>query len=101
MRDFGFTGSRGIITYRYDRPDWEGNLTAIQKVYLRNLLHWPRTRFDFISAHEDSLAFGPIRYFRSRGLPVTAWTIRSTEAERKALSGGADQIVFEGFVPGA
>jgi glycerophosphoryl diester phosphodiesterase len=101
VREFGFTGARGIITYRYNRPNWERNLTRLQKAYLRNLLHWPRTRFDFISAHEDSLDFGPIRYFHKRGMPVTGWTIRSREAERKALSGGADQIVFEGFVPGA
>jgi glycerophosphoryl diester phosphodiesterase len=100
VRTFGFRGARGIITYRYDRPDWDKDLTWAQKFYLRNLLHWPRSRFDFLSVHEDSLDVPAVRFWRKRGKPVTSWTIRSRDAGRKALGGGADQIVFEGFDPG-
>ena len=38
------------------------------------------------------------RLFRALGKPVTSWTIRS-EAEAQAALDGADQIVFEGFLP--
>jgi hypothetical protein len=99
VRTYGFKGARGIITYRYDRPDWDKELTGLQKFYLRNLLHYPLTRFDFLSVHEDSLDMEPVRFWRARGKPVTSWTVRSAEGARKALGGGADQIVFEGFDP--
>lgn len=99
VRTFGFTGMRGIITYRYDKPEWEGDLSAGQKFVLRHLLHYPWTRFDFISCHEAAVDLAAVRFFRRLGKPVTAWTIRSPEAARAALAGGADQIVFEGFDP--
>jgi len=98
VRRFGFKGKRGIITYRYDRPDWDAELSGAQRVFLRHLLHFPWTRFDFISAHEDALGLDAIRLFRALGKPVTVWTIRSPAAARTAAS-GADQIVFEGFDP--
>jgi glycerophosphoryl diester phosphodiesterase len=100
VRTYGFGGARGIITYRYNRPDWDKDLTAAQKFYLRNLLHWPRSRFDFMSVHEDALDVPAVRFWRKRGKPVTTWTIRSPEGARRALGHGAHQIVFEGFDPG-
>ena len=46
----------------------------------------------------ESTEMRMVRLFRSFGVPVTTWTIRSPE-ERRAVSRGADQIVFEGFDP--
>lgn len=100
VRTFGFTGMRGIISYRYDKPDWDGDLSASQRFVLRHLLHFPWTRFDFISSHEEALDLGAVGFFRRLGKAVTAWTIRSPGAARTALAKGADQIVFEGFEPG-
>lgn len=100
LRRLGFKGARGIITYTYDQPEWDGRLTRWERFGLRHLLHWPYSRFDFMSVHEAALDLGAVRFWRGLGLPVTSWTIRSAEAARKALSGGADQIVFEGFDPG-
>ena len=98
VRRYGFAGAIGIITYRYDQPEWDGDLTAGQRFVLRNLLHWPWTRFDFISCYSRSLDLPAVRLFRALGVPVTAWTVRSEE-DRRLAAKGADQIVFEGFDP--
>lgn len=88
----------GIVTYGYDEPEWDQQLTGSQRFVLRHLLHWPLTRFDFISCRDRSLDLPAVRFFRSLGVPVTAWTIKSPAAAM-AVMGKADQIVFEGFVP--
>jgi glycerophosphoryl diester phosphodiesterase len=98
VRKHGYSGPLGIITYRYDQPDWDGDLSNRDRMVLRHLLHWPWTRFSFISCFQQSLDLPAVRFFRSLGVPVTAWTIRTPEEQRLAAS-GADQIVFEGFDP--
>ena len=96
MRQFGFTGPRGIITYGYDKPEWETTLSEADRFTLRHLLHWHETQFDFISCHSEALDLPAITFWRALGKPVTAWTIRSADAAQAALL-HADQIVFEGF----
>lgn len=88
----------GIVTYGYDVPDWDQNLSGATRFALRHLLHWPMTRFDFISCRNTSLDLPAVRFFRSLGVPVTTWTITSP-AQALATVGRADQIVFEGFRP--
>ena len=97
-RRFGFTGPLGIITYRYNNPEWDGKPTGGQRFVLRHLLHWPWTRFDFISCYTEALDLPAVRMFRALGVPVTAWTVR-TSRDRQLAQAGADQIVFEGFDP--
>lgn len=97
IRRYGYDGRLGIISYRYDKPDWEGDMPASQKFVLRHMLHYPWTRFDFMSLQEQALETPAARFFKAIGKGVTCWTIRSPEAARRALAGGADQIVFEGF----
>jgi glycerophosphoryl diester phosphodiesterase len=101
LREAGFKGEIGIITERYagDGPDYAG-MTPLQRFALRHVLHWPRTRFDFMSVDKEALDLPAIRLFRALGKPVTSWTIRS-DAEAQAALGSADQIVFEGFLPRA
>ena len=94
----GLTCPLGIITYAYDQPEWEGKLSGSTKFVLRHLLHWPWTRFDFISCRNVSLELPAVRFFRALGKPVTAWTIKS-QAEADLAAPHADQIVFEGFIP--
>jgi glycerophosphoryl diester phosphodiesterase len=98
IRRHGYKGPLGIITYRYDQKEWDADLTDGQRIVLRHLLHWPWTRFSFISCFARSLDLPAVRFFRSLGMPVTAWTIRSSE-ERRVVGNHADQIVFEGFDP--
>lgn len=98
IRQFGFSGPRGIITYGYDKEDWDAYLTDEQRYTLRHLLHWHETQFDFISCAQDALDLPAIVFWRALGKPVTAWTVR-TPAEAAATRGKADQLVFEGFDP--
>ena len=98
VRREGIAAPVGIITYGYDQPQWEGTLSAGTKFVLRHLLHWPWTRFDFISCRNVSLELPAVRFFRAVGKPVTAWTIQSAADAEQALK-HCDQIVFEGFLP--
>jgi glycerophosphoryl diester phosphodiesterase len=96
-RRAGIATPLGIITHGYDEPD--GNaLSASQRLVLRHLLHWPWSRFDFISCRDNWLTSPAIRLFRALGMPVTAWTIKS-EAEARRIESRTDQIVFERFKP--
>lgn len=94
----GATMPVGIVTYAYDEPEWDQHLADSTKFALRHLLHWPVSRFDFISCRDKSLDLPAVKLFRSFGMPVCAWTIKSPAAALAVL-GKADQIVFEGFDP--
>ena len=98
IRQFGFTGPRGIITYDYANASEDAYLTEQQRYTLRHLLHWHDTQFDFISCDKAALELPAIKFWRALGKPVTAWTIRS-RVEAEAASAHIDQIVFEGFDP--
>ncbi|MGB3335730.1 MAG: hypothetical protein WBA73_00980 [Devosia sp.] len=98
IRQFGFSGLRGIITYDYADAGEDNHLTEEQRYTLRHLLHWHETQFDFISCDKAALQLPAIFFWRTLGKPVTAWTIR-TQAEADAAKSHADQIVFEGFAP--
>lgn len=98
IRQFGFAGPRGIITYDYEPNEWDAHLTHEQRYTLRHLLHWHETQFDFISCDKDALQLPAIKFWRALGKPVTAWTIRS-KVEADAAAPYIDQIVFEGFDP--
>jgi len=98
-RRAGYQGQLGIITENYTATgedyDW---LKPFDRVALRHLLHFPMSRFDFLSVDKEALTLPAVRLFRALGKPVTSWTIRSTEQANAALA-HADQIVFEGYLP--
>jgi glycerophosphoryl diester phosphodiesterase len=98
LRREGLTAPIGIITYGYDEANWDQKISGWTRFVLRHLLHWPWTRFDFISCRNLSLYLPAVRFMRARGMTVTAWTITSPQAALAAMR-GADQIVFEGFLP--
>lgn len=98
VRKAGYRGKLGIITYSWNISDWDADIPAGQKFALRHLLHWPLTRFSFISCHDVALDLPAVRFFRALGIPVTAWTVKSA-AQAKAVMRKADQLVFEGFDP--
>ncbi len=98
LRRAGVSAPIGIVTYDYNEPDWDASLPTWQKFVLRHQLHWPWTRFDFISCRGKDLGLPAVRFFRSLGVEVTAWTIESPEQAASALK-HADQIVFEGYLP--
>lgn len=101
VRRFGFMGKRGIITERFvDTGEGYEGLTPSRRYFLRHLLHWPFSRFNFISCDKTALDLPAVRLFKSFGMPLTAWTVRTPAEAAQARAAGA-QIVFEGFDPDA
>jgi glycerophosphoryl diester phosphodiesterase len=98
LRQAGVTAPIGIITYDYNERGWDKHITGWRKFVLRHMLHWPWTRFDFISCRNLSLYLPMVRFLHARGMEVTAWTIKSEQEARAALR-ASDQIVFEGYLP--
>lgn len=90
---------RGItMERRYDDPEWAG-LSAATKFAWGNLLHFPRTRPDFVAHYVKELpAPAPTLARRMLGRPLLTWTVRS-EADRATARAHADQMIFEGFRP--
>ncbi len=90
---------RGItMEHRYDDPEWD-MLPPARKFAWGNLLHFPRTRPDFLAHYVKELPSAPVslarRAFR---LPVLTWTVRTPE-DRALAARHADQMIFEGFLP--
>lgn len=100
IRRAGYRGLSGIVTYRYNRPEWEGAMPKRHKFVLRHLLHWPWSRFTFISCERTALDLPAVSIFRATGMKVMSWTIKSS-AEAAEARQRANQIVFEGFDPEA
>ena len=97
MHAAGFDGALGIILTR-NAQRTKGLNGFFSEMILRHMLHYPMTRFSFMSVNRTDLDLPLVRFWRSRGLPVTAWTIRSDD-EARAARQHADQIVFEGYLP--
>lgn len=97
LRQQGCHASLGIITKRYDANETPREHT-LSRFALRHLLHWPLTRFEFMSVASNALDLPMVRLFRWLGMAVTSWTIRS-KSDALHIDEHADQIVFEGFDP--
>ncbi len=89
---------RGIVAERHYAHDEWALLPLRTRLVLTNLLHWPRTRFEFIAYRAADLGNARLRVARVMGLPVLAWTVRSAEDQARAVN-YADQMIFEGFRP--
>jgi glycerophosphoryl diester phosphodiesterase len=92
---------RGIVAESsYDEADWPEATTAQRRgmMYLR---HAFRTRPHFVAYWIDELpAPAPWIARHMFGLPLLTWTVRTPE-QRERAARYADQMIFEGFVPGA
>jgi glycerophosphoryl diester phosphodiesterase len=91
---------RGIIAQRsYDDEDWK-KLTEKQRRGMLQLRHAFRTRPHFVAYWVDQLpAPAPWIARNLFGLPLLTWTVRTPE-QRERAGRYADQMIFEGFVPG-
>jgi glycerophosphoryl diester phosphodiesterase len=91
---------RGIIAQRnYDDDYWK-NLTSEQRRGMLHLRHAFRTRPHFVAYWVDQLpAPAPWIARNIFGLPLLTWTVRTPE-QRERAARHADQMIFEGFVPG-
>jgi len=101
VRAAGFNGPLGAVVSRLNASFLKAhniNLSAGQRFVMRHLLHYPKTRFDFVSAHHEALTLPAVRIFRRFGLPVMTWVVRSYEIEL-TTRGLADQLIFENYLP--
>ena len=92
---------RGIVAQRsYDEADWP-EATAAQRLGMLHLRHAFRTRPHFVAYWVNQLpAPAPWIARNIFGLPLLTWTVRTPEQRQRAAR-HADQMIFEGFLPGA
>jgi len=92
--------ARGIVAERsYEEADWP-EATAAQRQGMLHLRHAFRTQPHFIAYWVDELpAPAPWIARNIFGLPLLTWTVR-TEGQRERAARYADQMIFEGFLPG-
>ncbi|HHB82442.1 MAG TPA: glycerophosphodiester phosphodiesterase [Devosia sp.] len=99
VRAAGFSGPIGIIVTRVTSESKHfKEFSMLERLVMHNLLHYPQSRFDFISADHKALDLPAIRFLRKLGFPVMTWTINSFETAQKARP-HADQLVFENYLP--
>jgi len=91
---------RGIVAERsYDAADWP-EATPAQRRGMLHLRHALRTRPHFVAYWIDELpAAAPWIARNIFGLPLLTWTVRTPE-QRERAQRYADQMIFEGFLPG-
>jgi glycerophosphoryl diester phosphodiesterase len=91
---------RGIVAQRnYDNDYWK-KLTREQRDSMLYLRHGFRTEPHFVAFWVNQLpAPGPWIARNIFGCPLLAWTVRTAE-QRERAARYANQMIFEGFVPG-
>jgi glycerophosphoryl diester phosphodiesterase len=91
---------RGIVAERhYTEADWP-EASLAQRREMTHLRHAFRTRPDFVAYWVDELP-SPAPWLARNifGCPLLTWTVRTPEQRARAAR-YADQMIFEGFVPG-
>ena len=88
---------RGIVAEGRYGLEWR-HISPTRGLALANMLHWPRSRFQFVNYRVADLDKPAVRLVRALGMPVLTWTVR-TQDQRERAARYADQIVFEGFRP--
>jgi glycerophosphoryl diester phosphodiesterase len=91
---------RGIVAEReYTEADWP-EASAEQRQGMTHLRHAFRTRPHFVAYWVNELpAVAPWIARNVFGLPLLSWTVRTPEQRARAAR-YADQMIFEGFLPG-
>jgi len=89
---------RGILSVEYMKdPKNKGKL--LYKM-LQNLQFNFFMRPDFVAYEKKGYSVGNLRFIRRNfDTPLIAWTIKSPEEEREAISHGFDTVIFEGYIP--
>jgi glycerophosphoryl diester phosphodiesterase len=91
---------RGIVAERhYTETDWP-EASPAQRRGMTHLRHAFGTRPHFVAYWVNELpAMAPWITHHLFGLPLLTWTVRTPE-QRERAARYADQMIFEGFVPG-
>ena len=89
---------RGILSMEYMKDErYKGKLLfrLSQNLFLNFLM-----RPDFVAYEKDGYKVYNVRMIRrSFGTPLLAWTVKSLEEEKMAISHGFDTVIFEGYIP--
>ncbi len=88
---------RGLNSYSYKAPDARHLAPELRKQYA-DLKHVSIARPHFLALGVDMLPSARAETYRKKGMPITAWTVRSSEAW-DTLKDGCDNMIFEGFAP--
>ena len=91
---------RGIVAeHDYTAEDWP-EASPEQRHGMTHLRHFFRTRPDFVAYWVNELpSLAPWLARNVFGCPLLTWTVRTPE-QRERAARYADQMIFEGFVPG-
>jgi glycerophosphoryl diester phosphodiesterase len=91
---------RGIVAeHEYTEAEWP-EASAEQRRDMTHLRHAFRTRPHFVAYWVNELpAIAPWIARNVFGLPLLSWTVRTPEQRARAAR-YADQMIFEGFLPG-
>jgi glycerophosphoryl diester phosphodiesterase len=100
LRELIPSRTRGIVAeHDYTQEDWP-EASAAQRHEMTHLRHVFRTRPDFVAYWVDELpSIAPWLARTVLRCPLLAWTVRTPEQCARAAR-YADQMIFEGFVPG-
>jgi glycerophosphoryl diester phosphodiesterase len=100
LRETMPTLPRGIVAEReYTAADWP-EATPAQRRGMEHLRHAFRTRPHFVAFWVNELpTTAPWIARNIFGLPLLTWTVRTPEQRARAAR-YADQMIFEGFLPG-
>ena len=100
LRDLIPERPRGVVAERsYDSEYWS-KLTRDQREKMRHLRHGLQTQPHFVAYRVDDLpAPAPWIARNLFGCPLLTWTVHTPEQRARAAR-HADQMIFEGFVPG-
>ncbi len=89
---------RGLVSFDWPREE-APTLTYAQRVALADLIEFEQLGCAFVSYGAEAFpAKGPTRV-RVQGFPVLTWTVQSALEEARTRP-HADQITFEGYLPG-
>ena len=100
LRELAPNLPRGIVAQRYYDDDYWKKVTPKQRDGMLNLRHAFRTQPHFVALWVNQLpALAPWIARNVFGCPLLTWTVRTPE-QRERAARYADQMIFEGFVPG-
>jgi glycerophosphoryl diester phosphodiesterase len=88
---------RGLDSYSYAKAP---HMAEAQRQAFARLEHVSIARPHFLALGLDMLPCARAAQYRADGMPVIAWTVRRPE-QWDAIKDGCDNLIFEGFAPGA
>lgn len=88
----------GLTTCAFDEDEWPA-LDAESREKLAQIKDYDRAGACFISHDRTDLRNPAVTRLKSAGVPILCWTIRTPEEEETARD-VADNITFEGYLPG-